>query len=155
MSQDLRLERVYDAAPETVFDAFTDPDAQKELYADAPDWVVESTIDLRAGGRWTIEFGPPGGPAAVETSVFEVVDRPRRLVYTATMRMPDGTSFDTGVEVRFEEEPGGRTRLTILQTGFPTRRLRDEIAGGWPSILDGLARVVGARPPGASGTRGR
>jgi uncharacterized protein YndB with AHSA1/START domain len=154
VSQDLRLERVYDAAPETVFDAFTDPDAQKELYADAPDWVVESTIDLRAGGRWTIEFGPPGGPAAVETSVFEVVDRPRRLVYTATMRMPDGTSFDTGVEVRFEEEPGGRTRLTILQTGFPTRRLRDEIAGGWPSILDGLARVVAARP-GASGTRGR
>ena len=154
MSHDLRLERVYDAAPETVFDAFTDPDAQKELYADAPDWVVESTIDLRAGGRWTIEFGPPGGPAAVETSVFEVVDRPRRLVYTATMRMPDGTSFDTDVEVRFEEEPGGRTRLAMLQTGFPTRRLRDEISGGWPSILDGLARVVAARP-GASGSAGR
>ena len=40
MSHDLRLERLYDAAPEVVFDAFTDPDAQKELYADAPDWVV-------------------------------------------------------------------------------------------------------------------
>ena len=142
MSQDLRLERVYDAAPEVVFDAFTDPAAQKELYADAPDWVVESAVDLRTGGRWTIEFGPPGGPAALETSVFQVVDRPRRLVYTATMRMPDGTSFDTDVEVRFEEEQPGRTRLTILQTGFPTRQLRDEIAGGWPSILDGLGRVV-------------
>jgi uncharacterized protein YndB with AHSA1/START domain len=58
MSHDLRLERVYDAAPEVVFDAFTDPDAQKELYADAPDWVVESEIDLRVGGRWTIVFGP-------------------------------------------------------------------------------------------------
>ena len=59
MSHDLRLERVYDAAPEVVFDAFTGPDAQKELYADAPDWVVESQIDLRVGGRWTIVFGPP------------------------------------------------------------------------------------------------
>ena len=54
MSLDLQLERVYDAAPEVVFDAFTDPDAQKELYADAPDWVVESECDLRPGGRWTI-----------------------------------------------------------------------------------------------------
>ena len=154
MSQDLRLERVYDAAPEVVFDAFTDPEAQKELYADAPDWIVESTIDLRAGGRWTIEFGPPGGPSAVETSVFRVVDRPRRLRYTATMRMPDGTSFDTDVEVRFEEEQPCRTRLIILQTGFPTRELRDEIAGGWPSILDGLGRVVAARS-GTAGTGGR
>jgi hypothetical protein len=57
MSQDLRLERVYDAAPEVVFDAFTDPEAQKDA---------------------------------------------------ATMRMSDGTSFDTEVEVRFEEEAPGR-----------------------------------------------
>ena len=49
MSDDLRLERVYDAAPEIVFDAFTDPDAQKELYADGPEWVVESACDLRVG----------------------------------------------------------------------------------------------------------
>ena len=64
MSHDLRLERVYPADPATVFDAFTDPDAQRELYADAPDWVVTSTCDLRVGGRWTIEFGPPGQPPA-------------------------------------------------------------------------------------------
>jgi len=145
MSYDLRLERVYDAAPEVVFDAFTDPDAQKELYADAPDWVVESQIDLRVGGRWTIVFGPPDGPAARETCVFEVVERPRRLVYASNMTMPDGASFDTGMEVTFEEEAGGRTRLTIVQRGFPTPALRDELAGGWPSILDGLGRVAAAR----------
>jgi uncharacterized protein YndB with AHSA1/START domain len=145
MSHDLRLERVYDAAPEVVFDAFTDPDAQKELYADAPDWVVESQIDLRVGGRWTIVFGPPDGPAARETCVFEVVERPRRLVYASNMTMPDGASFDTGMEVTFEEEAGGRTRLTIVQRGFPTPALRDELAGGWPSILDGLGRVAAAR----------
>jgi uncharacterized protein YndB with AHSA1/START domain len=50
---DLRLERVYATDPETVFDAFTDPDAQKELYADAPDWVVTSTCDWNASTRPT------------------------------------------------------------------------------------------------------
>jgi uncharacterized protein YndB with AHSA1/START domain len=153
MSDELRLERVYDAPPEIVFDAFTDPVVQKELYADAPDWIVTSACDLRVGGRWTIEFGPPGGRAALETCVFTVVDRPRRLVYLSTMRMPDGTTFDTDMEVLFDEEPGGRTRLTIVQRGFPTRGLRDELAGGWPSILDGLGRVVASRTGGGRGGR--
>jgi uncharacterized protein YndB with AHSA1/START domain len=144
VSHDLRLERLYDAAPEVVFDAFTDPDAQKELYADAPDWIVEAECDLRVGGRWTIAFGPPGGTPARETNVFEVVDRPRRLVYASTMTMPDGSNVDTRMQVTFQEE-GGRTRLTIVQSGFPTPGLRDEFAGGWAGILDGLGRVVAAR----------
>jgi uncharacterized protein YndB with AHSA1/START domain len=144
VSHDLRLERTYDAAPEVVFDAFTDPQAQQELYADAPDWVVQAECDLRVGGRWTITFGPPGSTPARETNVFQVVDRPRRLVYASTMAMPDGSSIDTGMEVTFEEEDG-RTRLSIVQSGFPTPERRDEFAGGWASVLDGLGRVVTAR----------
>jgi uncharacterized protein YndB with AHSA1/START domain len=144
VSHDLRLERTYDAAPEVVFDAFTDPQAQQELYADAPDWVVQAECDLRVGGRWTITFGPPGSTPARETNVFQVVDRPRRLVYASTMAMPDGSSIDTGMEVTFEEEDG-RTRLSIVQSGFPTPEPRDEFAGGWVSVLDGLGRVVTAR----------
>jgi uncharacterized protein YndB with AHSA1/START domain len=141
---DLRLERVYATDPETVFDAFTDPDAQKELYADAPDWIAEADCDLRVGGRWTVTFGPPGATPARESNVFQVVDRPRRLVYASTMTMPDGSTIDTGMEVTFQPEDGG-TRLTIIQRGFPTARLRDEFEGGWASILDGLGRVVTAR----------
>ena len=144
MSFDLRLERTYDAAPEVVFDAFTDPEAQQELYADAPDWIVEATCYLRVGGRWTIAFGPPGDTPARETNVFQVVDRPRRLVYRSTMTMPDGSNIDTSMEVTFEEE-AGRTRLTIVQRGFPTPERREEFAGGWSSILDRLLRVVVAQ----------
>ncbi len=147
MSHDLRMERVYDATPEVVFDAFTDPEAQKELYADAPDWVVESECELRVGGRWSIAFGPPGSTPARETNLFQVVDRPRRLVYTSTMRMPDGSTVDTGMQVTFEEE-NGRTRMTLVQSGFRTSALRDDFEGGWASILDGLGRVVAARVGG-------
>jgi uncharacterized protein YndB with AHSA1/START domain len=95
VTHELRLERVFHAAPEVVFDAFTDPVAQKELYADAPDWIVESECDLRVGGVWRIWFGPPGSQPARERNVFEQVDRPRRLAYRSTMTMPDGASFDT------------------------------------------------------------
>ncbi len=39
----------------------------------------------------------------------------------------------------------GRTLMTIVQSGFPTAEVRDEFAGGWPSILDGLRRAVAAK----------
>ena len=144
MTRDLRVERVLEAGPETVFDAFTDPEAQREMYADAPDWVVRSECDLRVGGRWTIEFGPPGGRPARETCVFEAVERPRRLVYRSTMMMPDGSSIGTRTDVTFQETAAGQTRVTVVQSGFPSAGLRDEFADGWGGILDGLARVVAA-----------
>jgi uncharacterized protein YndB with AHSA1/START domain len=145
VTYDLRVERVYDAPPEVVFDAFTDPEAQREMYADEPDWAVRSECDLRVGGSWTIEFGPPAGPLARETCVFETVDRPRLLVYRSTMSMPDGSRVATRTHVTFTETANGRTRLTVVQTGFLAAGIRDEFTEGWGGILAGLSRVVAAR----------
>jgi len=128
-----------------VFDAFTDPRAQWEMYADEPDWIVQSECDLRVGGRWTIEFGPPYGQPSRETCVFEVVERPRRLVFRSTMMLPDGSSVDTRTQVTFTATAGGQTRLTVVQSGFPAAELRDEFTEGWGGILAGLSGVVAAR----------
>jgi uncharacterized protein YndB with AHSA1/START domain len=147
LSHDLRLERVNGAPPQAVFDAFTDPDAQKELYAESPDWAVEASCDLRVGGRWTISFGPPGGPAALETNVFQVVDRPRRLFFSSTMRMPDGSSIETDIQVTFEEEDR-ETRMTLVQRGFPAAQVRDDFTSGWGTILDRLGRLAATRSAG-------
>jgi uncharacterized protein YndB with AHSA1/START domain len=145
VTHDLQVERVYDAAAEVVFDAFTDPEAQQEMYADEPDWIVRSECDLRVGGLWTIEFGPPAGRPSRETCVFEVIERPRLLVFRSTMSMPDGFSLVTRTHVTFTETASGQTRLTVVQTGFPAAGLRDEFTEGWGGILAGLSRVVAAR----------
>lgn len=88
MAYTLTIERLIDAHPRVVFDAFVDPDAQRELYADAPDWIVGSECDLQIGGTWTITFGPPGAAPARERNVFEEIDRPRRLVFARRWRCP-------------------------------------------------------------------
>jgi uncharacterized protein YndB with AHSA1/START domain len=143
VSHDLTVERLLDSTPEVAFDAFVDPDAQHELYAAAPNWIVDSECDLRVGGRWTVTFGPPGNEPAREMNVFEEVERPRRLVFRSTMKMPDGSSIHTHVQVTFDPE-NGKTRIRIAQRGFPSAELRDGFESGWGSILEGLARVVDA-----------
>lgn len=144
MSHGLTVEHTIDASPEVVFDTFVDPDAQHALYADSPDWIVRSECDLRVGGRWTISFGAPGAEPALEVNVFEEIDRPRRLVYRSTMTLPDGSSFESTVEVSLVAE-GTTTRLRVIQEGFPSAELRDEFRSGWGSIVAQLARVVRTR----------
>lgn len=148
MTYDLRIERLIDAPTEAVFDAFVDPEAQKVLYdnEEEADWTVDSDLDLRVGGTWTIVFGKVGEEPFRENNVFTEVDRPRRLVFRSTMVQGKyGGSFDTILTVKFEDRDG-KTLLTIVQTGFESREERDMIEGGWPSILDALERVVGATP---------
>ena len=147
MSHDLHVERWFDATPEEVFDAYTDPAAQREWDQDQPGWIVQAECDLRVGGRWTVAFGPPGAEPYRETNVFKQVDRPRSLVYTSRVTMPDGSSFDTGMEVNFQERDG-RTQMTIVHTGFPRAELRDDHQGGWPGFLDRLERIVDVRVTG-------
>ena len=77
--------------------------------------------------------------------MFEVVERPRRLVYRSTMTMPDGSSLVTRTHVTFEGTATGQTRVAVVQSGFPSAGLRDEFADGWSGIMVGLARVVAAR----------
>lgn len=144
MSYELRLERLIDASPEEVFDAFTDPEAQKEWYLDQPGWVVQAGGELRPGGRWEVSFGPANQAPYREANVFTEVRRPNRLAYKSTFHMPDGTSFDTALVVTFEAKQG-KTLLTIVQSGFASEQDRNDHQGGWPGFIDRLERVVAAR----------
>jgi uncharacterized protein YndB with AHSA1/START domain len=144
VSYQLTVEREFDASAEEVFDAFTSTEAQRVWLRDAgdPDAVVETECDPRVGGRWVTAWGPSRDRLYRETNVFEVVDRPRRLVMATTSSTPDGFTLDTRTEVTFEEQDG-RTRMTVVQSGFPTAELRDYFqATAWPGALEALHAYV-------------
>jgi uncharacterized protein YndB with AHSA1/START domain len=132
----LSVERVIDAPPETIFDAFIAMyDSQR------PDWVTGSQLDLRPGGRWTVDFQVPGGPAFREERVLTTVERPGRLAYDMTAVYEDASTFSTTVEVTVEAVPEGH-RIRLVQQGFPTADARDDFAGAWPDVLAELAGRV-------------
>lgn len=122
---DLTAERTLDAAAEAVFDAYTDPEAGRTVFAGGPDWVVEVACDLRVGGVWSIISAPPGGAAYREANRFTLIDRPRRIAFTSTFTTPDGSDLERDVEVTFNSEDDGGTPMTIVQKGFPSAEARD------------------------------
>ena len=144
MTGALRIERVIDAPPEVVFDAFTTREGQEAFYGtDDPGWIVESNCDLRVGGVWTVTFGPSRDHLYEHRSVFETIDRPRRIALTTTEHRPDRPSFDFSIEFTFEQHDD-QTLMTITQSGFPTEQLREEHGRGVPHALARLQRAITA-----------
>jgi uncharacterized protein YndB with AHSA1/START domain len=145
MSYELRLEHMYDAPPEVVFDAFTDPATQVELHGlDQRGWKIHrAETDLRVGGTATYVMGPEGEEPDTETRVFTVIDRPHRLVFTHSMQIAewDGRVVETEMTITFDDRDG-KTLLTMVQTGFESEQDRDDFMGGWPTYLDTLKGVV-------------
>ena len=144
MTDELRIDRVIDASPDVVFEAFTTHGGQVAFYGtDEPGWTVKSECDLRVGGLWTVTFGPSPDHLYHHRSVFEVIERPRRIVLATTEIRPDRPSFDFSVEFTFEAQDG-QTLMTVTQSGFPTPELREEHGRGVPNAFDQLERAIRA-----------
>jgi uncharacterized protein YndB with AHSA1/START domain len=148
MSYELKLERLYDASPEVVFDAFVDPATQAELHGfDLPGWTVHrAESDVRVGGTSVFVMGTEGQEPDTETRVHTVIDRPHRLVFRHSMQVAEwgGRTVETEMTITFEDRDG-KTLLTMVQTGFEREEDRDGFLGGWPTYLDTLKGVVTAR----------
>jgi uncharacterized protein YndB with AHSA1/START domain len=141
MSLDVEFTRLIDATPE-VFDAFTSPAGQEAFYGQAdPGWTVQSRCDLRVGAVWTVVFGPSPRELYRHRHVFEVVERPRRLLTASTETRLDGSSFHAQIEFTFEAREG-KTLMTMTQRGFPTAKLREEHERGVPNAFARLERLI-------------
>ena len=150
MSYELRVERLIDATPEEVFDAYTDPEAMKVWFTILNEGlIVENVIDLQVGGTWVSAWGFTPEEMFRETQVFEVVDRPHRIVSKSSGSSPDGNSLeDTLVEITFEDE-GGKTLMKVVHSGLPDEANRDFFENvAWQGFFDRLQAYFAAKVAG-------
>lgn len=151
MTYELRLQRLLDAPSEVVFDTIVDPEATKELFTppELPGFrTLDSSIDLRVGGTWTIEQEGPEGERYHLTYLFTDVDRPHRLAASFTMRYTPSGRVDPNDVAFTLEDQDGKTLLTLVQSGFETEEQRDEYLSGAPAFLDAVERTVMSRVAG-------
>ena len=130
------VERVYDASPDRVFAAWSDPQAKARWFGDSEG---EFELDFRVGG-WERGRGilPDGREYAFQAIYRDIVPG-RRIVYTYDMLL-DGIRISVSVATaEFEPERDG-TRLVFTEQGAfldghetPARREQ-----GMGSLLDSL-----------------
>lgn len=126
----------FDAAPERVWRAITDPDELASWFPDR----VEGDVSLNGDGKWIWENH---GAYAVR---FEVMDPPRRLVWRWA-RDPETALADgvtTLVEWDLEPRDGGGTTLRLRETGFARPEDRQDNDGGWDAELAELVALLAA-----------
>jgi len=137
----LVLSRSYQSPAARVFKAWTDPEDLRRWYAPVDGWTVsKAEVDLRRGGGYHLEFGPPGGEQVVEKGRYEEIIEGRLLVFRITV---EGQNTDEATRVRVEfVESAGRTEVTIVEGKYSNKATRDMHAKGWSHCLDLLTAVV-------------
>jgi uncharacterized protein YndB with AHSA1/START domain len=138
----LVLRRTYKASRERLFDAFTDPEEIKKWYAPVEGWAVSvAEVDLRVGGSYHFEFGPPGEPAIVEYGRYIEIVRGEKLVWE--MDLKGRTSDEQTVTVVEFLDRDGMTEVVVTEEGYSSKHVRDMHVGGWSRMLDQLGGLVG------------
>lgn len=101
--------REFDAPPERVFQAWTDPELFKQWIGPRAYTTRLDAWDARTGGSWRYAVLADGEERASFFGSFHEVRPPERLVQTFTWEgAPDGVSLDIAT---FVDLGNGRTRL--------------------------------------------
>jgi uncharacterized protein YndB with AHSA1/START domain len=136
----LEIERRYDAPPERVWQAWTDPRALSRWFGPGEEGsVTQAELDVRPGGRYTIAFCTPDGEEHRVSGDYEEVDRPCKLSFSwAWQSTPGRVSF---VTVRLEADGAG-TRMSFRHERFFDRAARDNHERGWTATFAKLDRLI-------------
>ncbi|HEY7968079.1 MAG TPA: SRPBCC domain-containing protein [Solirubrobacteraceae bacterium] len=140
-AETVRLERVFSASPEEVFDAWTNPAVLERWWGPRPTWDSPGCdVDLRVGGSYLLRMRNPDSGTILEVGgEYRVIERPRRLVYTWAWlgdSMP-GAGQESLVTVEFQGE-GATTRVVLEHAGLPTEESRTAHREGWEGCLSNL-----------------
>lgn len=131
--RELVIRRTFDAPRELVWMAFSDPVHAKRWWG--PEGFTATRVELATepGGAWRAEMVDSMGKVYGQGGVLREIVPPERLVYTFVW--DESPDVEMLIEVSFAER-GGKTEMTMRQTGFPSAESRDGHAGGWNETFD-------------------
>jgi len=134
----LRMSRRFDASPERLFEAWTDPDlAARWLFTSPTSERHSAELDVRVGGKWAITDRREGVDYRALGEYLEV-ERPRRLVFT--FGMPQFSPAFNKVTVEVDADGAG-SMMTLTQEDLPADYI-PATEEGWRAMFDALAGLL-------------
>ena len=131
---ELTIRRLIAADTERVFAAWTEPELLRQWWGPTGVRCIAAEIDLRAGGAYRIGNELPDGAVVWISGEFEVVETPRRLVYSWRI----GDEPVSRVTVSFTAIGDSSTEVVIHHERVHSDAARDDHERGWQACLDGL-----------------
>ena len=141
----LESRRVFQASPERLFRAWTTAEQLSRWHAPGPLTVTLAEVDLRVGGRYRIHMTEPGGTVHKVGGTYQVVEPPRKVVYTWQW---EGNPEETEVTLEFLAAGAG-TEFVLTHRGFAADDARVHHEQGWTGILEKLTAELGHKPAAA------
>lgn len=140
----LRMERIFPAEPQRIFQAWTDPEQLVRWWGPEGMTTPRCEMDVREDGTWLTTMRNADGEEFTVSGVYRVIDPPRRLVMTWAWHN-DGVrdGHETEISIDFDAVDGG-TRLVLEQKSFKEPEHRDRHRGGWESSFNELGKFLDA-----------
>jgi len=146
---ELSLTRVFDAPPEKVFRAWTDPELMKQWFVPRPWSIASVEADLRPGGHSNVVMRDPEGNEYPNLGVYLEVVENEKLVFTNAFTagwVPVSPQPLMVAIVTFEALEGGKTRYTARARHWTAQdREAHEKMGfheGWGQCADQLGELL-------------
>jgi uncharacterized protein YndB with AHSA1/START domain len=159
-SADFVLSRVFDAPRELVWKAFSEPDRMQHWWGPKGFTVIASNMDFRSGGTYHYGMKSPTGEPMWGKFRYREIVPPQRMVLINSFsdeaggitRHPMAPTWPLEMlsTFTFDEEPGGKTRLTIRWQAYNASEDEqktfdaghDSMRGGWGGTFDQLAAYL-------------
>ncbi len=161
---EIRIEKIFDAPREKVWEAWTKPELIKKWWGPEGFTAPSVKIDLRVGGIYTYAMrGPEGSQwdrVMYSSGIFKEIVPMEKIVATDYFSDEQGNKIKPSQEgqdadfptemtstILFEEIEGGKTKLTILYPKPENEKqfqamLKSGMKEGWMSSLDKLAKAI-------------
>jgi uncharacterized protein YndB with AHSA1/START domain len=132
----LVVRRLIAAPAKDVFDAWLDAEAMTAWMTPKPSKKADVTLDVRVGGQFEIVMHGEHGTVP-HRGVYQVIDRPRRLVFT--WNSPYAGEHGSLVTVDFVARAGG-TEVVLTHEKLPSEVAVGQHREGWTAVLENLDR---------------
>lgn len=137
-TRELVLTRIFNAPPELVFGAWTNPESAKHWWGPTHHPAISMTMDVRIGGAWEAQLrSVADGTILTHRGVFREIVKPERLSFTFKWDEEGERGLETLVTLTFENVKG-KTLMTLRQSPFQSSTEQDGHGEGWSSTFDRL-----------------
>jgi uncharacterized protein YndB with AHSA1/START domain len=154
-THDMVLTRAFDAPVESVWRAWTESEQLMRWWGPTGFTCPLARMDVRQGGTSLVAMRSPDGQDHYNTWTYTSVEPGKRLEFVQRFADQDGNQLepaDLGLPpaipsavphvLTFEELDGGRTQLTVTESGYPDQQIVEVSRVGMAQCLDKLESTL-------------